>query len=91
MAECIQAMKAYYLTVEGFVTSNPLLLNLRCMADHITREYDIYVFHGRDVLHTENGEACGDTLMNGYWEELTGKVEELLHTTNDLDNYHIHI
>ena len=39
----------------------------------------------------ENEEACGDTLMNGHWEELIGKVEELLHATDDPDNYHMHI
>ena len=43
MAELIQATKVYYLTVEGFVTSNPLLLNLRCIADHIKREHHMYV------------------------------------------------
>jgi len=29
MADFIQATKAYYSTVEGFLTSDPLLLNLR--------------------------------------------------------------
>ena len=29
--------------------------------------------------------------MNGHWEELIGKVEELLHATDDPDNYHVHI
>ena len=38
MAELIQATKAYYSTSEGFVTSDPLLLNLRHVAGHITRE-----------------------------------------------------
>ena len=46
MAELIQATKAYYSTVEGFVTSDPLLLNLRRVAGHITRERDIYNFAG---------------------------------------------
>ena len=46
MAELVQAMKAYYLTVEGFLTSDPLLLNLRRVAGHITRERDIYNFAG---------------------------------------------
>ena len=36
-------------------------------------------------------KACGDSLMNEHWEELFGKVEELLHATDDLDNYHMHI
>ena len=27
--------------------------------------------------------------MNGHWEELFGKVEELLHATDDPDNYHM--
>ena len=27
--------------------------------------------------------------MNGHWEELIGKVEELLHATDDPDNYHV--
>ena len=38
-------------------------------------------------LAWENGEACGDTLMNGHWEALFGKVEELLHATHDPHNY----
>ena len=42
MAELIQAMKVYYLTVERFLTSNPLLLNLRCMVGYIVREHGIY-------------------------------------------------
>jgi len=29
--------------------------------------------------------------MNGYLEELIGKVEELLHATDDPDNYRMHI
>ena len=88
MAEFIQATKAYYSTVEGFVTSDPLLLNLRRVAGHITRERDMYI---EEDLAWENGEACGDTLMNGHWEELFGKVEELLDATDDPDNYHVHI
>ena len=78
MAELIQATKAYYLTVEGFVTSDPLLLNLRRVAGHITRERGVYNLHA---------DTCADTLMNGHWEELIGKVEELLHATDDTDNY----
>jgi len=85
MAELIQAIKVYYSTVEGFVTSDPLLLNLRRVAGHIMRErgmYNLSILVG----------ACGDTLMNGHWEELFGKVEELLHGTDDPDNnYHMHI
>ena len=42
MAELIQAMKAYYSTVEGSLTSDPLLLNLRCMIGYIVREYGMY-------------------------------------------------
>jgi len=34
---------------------------------------------------------CGDSLMNGHWEELIGKVKELLHATDDPDNYRMHI
>jgi len=41
------------------------------------------------VILTE--KACGDSLINEHWEELFGKVEELLHATDDLDNYHMHI
>ena len=85
MAEVIQATKAYYLTVEVFVTSDPLLLNLRRMAGHIERE------RGMDGLGMYNlgilVETCGDSLMNGHWEELIGRVEELLHATDDPDNY----
>jgi len=85
VAELIQATKAYYSTVEGFVTSDPLLLNLRRVAGHIMRERDMYDIEG--VLERKNGEACVDSLMNGHWEEFFGKVEELLHATDDLDNY----
>jgi len=91
MAELIQATKVYYSTVEGFVTGNPLLLNLRYMADHMKRERHMYVFGGEGFLHMENEEACGDTLMNGHWEELIGKVEGLLHATDDPDNCYMHI
>ena len=91
MAELIQATKAYYSTVEGFVTSDPLLLNLRRMAGHIMREHDMYVFRGRNDLGWKNEEACGDTLMNGHWEKLIRKGEELLHATDDPDNYCMHI
>jgi len=84
VAECIKATKAYYSTVEGFVTSDPLLLNLRRVAGHIMREHDI-----EGVLERKNGEACVDGLMNGHWEELFGKVEELLHATDDPDNYRV--
>jgi len=87
IAEVIQAIKAYYSTIEGFVTSNPLLLNLKHMAGHITREYDMYIFHSGGILVWKNMDACGDTLMNGYWEELLGKLEKLLHATNYLYTY----
>ena len=87
MAERIQATKAYYSTVEGFVTSDPLLLNLRRVVGHIMRERDICDIGS--VLERKNGKACVDTLMNGHWEELFGKVEELLHATDDPDNYHM--
>ena len=84
MTELTQATKAYYSTVEGFLTGDPLLLNLRRVAGHITREYGIFdngcVFRG-------NLEACGDTLMDGHWE----KMEELLHATDDLGNYRMYI
>jgi len=79
MADFIQATKAYYSTVEGFLTSDPLLLNLRHVVDHIEREHHIY-----NMM-----ETCGDTLMNGHWKELIGKVEELLHPTHDPHNYHM--
>ena len=82
MAEFIQATKAYYTTVEGFVTSDPLLLNLRRVAGHIMRERGMYVFRGEQ----KNGEACADILMNGHWEELIGQVEELFDATDDPDN-----
>jgi len=89
MAELVQATKAYYSTVEGFVTSDPLLLNLRRMAGHIMRELDMYDIGG--VTDWKNVDACVDNLMNGHWEELIGKVEELLHATDDPDNYCMHI
>ena len=81
-AELVQATKAYYSTVEGFLTSDPLLLNLRRVAGHIMRERGVYNLHA---------DTCADTLMNGHWEELFGKGEELLHATDDPDNYHVHI
>ena len=68
------------------LTSNPLLLNLRCMADHIMRERNIYDFNGGFDLYKKNMGTCGDTLMNGHWEEFFGKVEELLYATDDPDN-----
>ena len=89
MTELTQATKAYYSTVEGFLTGDPLLLNLRRVADHITREHDMYDFAGGNVLDRTNVEACANTLMNGHWEELIGKVEELLHATDDPDNYYV--
>ena len=42
MVELIQAMKAYYSTVKGFLTSDPLLLNLRHVVGHISREHGMY-------------------------------------------------
>ena len=84
-AELIQATKVYYSTVEGFLTSDPLLLNLRRVAGHIIRERDMY---NLDILHADiHADTCANTLMNGHWEELIGKVEELLHATDDPDNY----
>ena len=38
VGELVQATKVYYSTVEEFVTGDPLLLNLRHVAGHITRE-----------------------------------------------------
>jgi len=84
MAEVIQATKVYYSTVEGFVTGDPLLLNLIRVVGHIARERGMY--NNLDFLL----ETCGDTLMNGHWEELIGKVE-FLHATDDPDNYHVYI
>ena len=81
--------KRYYSTVEGFLTSDPLLSNLRRVAGHIMRERGMYNFDGGGVFG-KNREACGDSLMNGHWEELIGKVEELLHATDHPDNnYHM--
>ena len=37
-------------------------------------------------LSMKNGKACVDSLMNGHWEELFGKLEELLHATDHPDN-----
>jgi len=86
-AELVQATKAYYSTVEGFITSDPLLLNLRRVAGHIMRERGMYDFSGGYILREKNGKACGDSLMNGHWEEFFGKVEELLHATDHPHNY----
>ena len=41
MAEFQKVTKAYYSTVEGFLTNDPLLLNLRRVAGHIKRGSDI--------------------------------------------------
>ena len=89
MAKLVQATKVYYLTVEIFVTSDSLLLNLRWVADHITRGCNIYVFGGR--VTAINIKAHRDTLKNSYWRELIGKVKKLLYTTDNLDNYCMHI
>ena len=83
MAELIQATTVYYSTVEGFLTSDPLLSNLRRVAGHIKRELSISV---GGVLHAD---TCANTLMNGHWEEFYGEVKELLHATDDPDNYHV--
>ena len=66
------------------LTRNLLLSNLRCMAGHITRECDMYNIGG--ILCRKNLMTCGNTLMNGHWEGLVGKVEELLHATDHPDN-----
>ena len=79
MAEFQKVTKAYYSTVEGFLTSDPLLLNLRRVAGHIKR--------GSDICNRVGTCGVSDTLMNGHWEELFGKVEELLDATDDPDNY----
>ena len=91
MAKLIEATEAYYSTVEGFATSDPLLLNLRLVAGHIMRERGMYDFSGGYILREKNGETCADTLTNGHWEELFGKVEELLHATDHPKNYRMHI
>jgi len=99
IAELVQATEAYYSTVEGFITGDPLLLRRvaghiareRDMYSHIAGERDMYVFRGGHDLDWENVKACGDSLMNGHWEELIVKVEELLHATHDPDNYRMHI
>ena len=57
MAELVQTTKAYYLTVEVFLTSNSLLLNLRHVAGHIMREHDMYNFDGGFVLCKKNMET----------------------------------
>jgi len=89
IAKLVQATKVYYLTVKVFVTSDLLLLNLRCVAGHITRECHIYVFGGR--VTATNIKAHRDTLKNSYWRELIWKVEKLLYATDNLDNYCMHI
>jgi len=59
MAELIQATKAYYSSVEGFLTRDPLLSNLRRVAGHIERERDTYGFnmYRLDVLSKKNVET----------------------------------
>ena len=73
------------------LTSDLLLSNLRCAAGHIMREHDIYDFNGGFDLYEKNTGTCRDIPMNGYWEELIGKVEELLHATDHPHNYRMHI
>ena len=70
------------------LTSNPLLLNLRHVAGHIARELGMYI---RDILDWKNIEVYQDSLMNGHWEVLFKKVEELLHARDDPDNCCMHI
>ena len=69
------------------LTSDLLLSNLRYVAGHIIRERDIYDFNGGFNLYEKNTGTCGDSLMNGHWEELFGKLEKLLHATDDPHNY----
>ena len=57
MAELVQTTKAYYLTVEVFLTSDSLLLNLRHVVGHIVREHDMYNFDGGFVLCKKNMET----------------------------------
>jgi len=59
--------------------SDLLLLNLRCVVDHIERRHYIY-----NMI-----EICANTLMNGHWEELIEKVKKLLHATDHPHNYYI--
>ena len=68
------------------LTSDLLLSNLRRVAGHIMREHNIYNFNGGLDLYEKNTGTCGESLMNGHWEELIGKVEELLHATDHPDN-----
>ena len=73
------------------LTSDLLPSNLRRVVGHITRERDIFDFNSGFDLYKKNTGTCRDTLMNGHWEELIGKVEELLHAANHPDNYRMHI
>ena len=89
IAELVQATKVYYSTVEEFLTSDPLLSNLRHMAGHIMRECNMYNSDSEFILCEKNEDVCVDSLINRYWEELFGKVEELLHAAYDSYNYHM--
>ena len=89
IAELVQAIKVYYSTIEGFLTSDPLLSNLRHMAGHIMRECHMYNSDSEFILCEKNGDVCADSLMNRHWEKLFGKVEELLYATYDSHNYHM--
>ena len=71
------------------LTSDLLLSNLRCVAGQIMREHNIYNFNSGFDLYEKNMGTCGKSLMNGHWEELIVKVEELLHATDDPDNYYV--
>ena len=68
------------------LTRNLLLSSLRRVVGHIMREHNIYDFNGGFDLYEKNTGTCRDTLVNGHWEELIGKVKELLHATDHPDN-----
>ena len=65
-----------------------LLLNLG-RAYH-KRTY-MYIFSSGSILVWKNRWVYADTLMNSYWENLFGKLKELLHATDYPHNYYMHI
>ena len=59
-----------------------------CGRSHRERTWYVQL---RFVLCEKNMETWAEILMNGHWEEVFGKVEELLYATDDPHNYHRHI
>ena len=86
--ECIWVVPEDRLDIDGWAHSSYQSVLFDCRHQRsIKREHGLY---GRSIsmnLSMKNGKACVDSLMNGHWEELFGKLEELLHATDHPDDY----